>query len=94
MPRVPTSNCFCCCGTWDASLPSPWSTREGVPALQRSEDYELVAEYIDAIRHLVVAAQAERPDKDEVQRLSNMVLHIQQVREGLLGCRVVTLTFV
>lgn len=44
-----------------------------------SEDYELIAEYIDAIRHLIAAAQAERPDREEVRRLSNMVLHIQEV---------------
>jgi hypothetical protein len=46
------------------------------------DDYELIAEYIDAIRHLTAAAQAERPDKEEVRRLSDMVLHIQQVRAG------------
>lgn len=43
------------------------------------EDYELLAEYIDAIRHLTAAAQLERPDKEEVQRLSRMVLHMQEV---------------
>lgn len=56
------------------------------PCAQPGEhDYELIVEYIDAIRHLTAAAQAPHPDKEEIQRLSRMVLHIQQVRRGLRG---------
>lgn len=51
------------------------------------EDYELIAEYIDAIRHLTAAAQAEKPDREEVRRLSKMVLHIQQRIETEVGRR-------
>ena len=46
------------------------------------EDYELVAEYIDAIRQLTSAVKSEKADKDAICALSDHVLWIQQVRTG------------
>lgn len=44
------------------------------------DDYELVAEYIDAIRQLTTAVKSEKADKDTICALSDHVLYVQRVR--------------